>query len=40
MSEKTPPFDSQHLEVICRVLADTERGLNGQQIGYLFGNGE
>lgn len=28
-----PPFQSQHLEAVCRVLADTQRGLTGSQIG-------
>lgn len=30
------PFNSQHLEAICRVLADTERGLTGTQIERLL----
>lgn len=30
------PFSSQHLEAACRVLADTERGLTGMQIGRLL----
>lgn len=30
------PFSSQHLEAACRVLADTERGLSGTQIGRLL----
>ena len=29
-------FDAQHLEAICKVLADTEDGLTGTQIGYLL----
>ncbi|WP_260620589.1 hypothetical protein [Pseudomonas protegens] len=36
MSTRIPPFSSQHLEAACRVLADTERGLRGTQIGYLL----
>jgi len=31
-----PPFNPQELEAACRVLADTERGLTGSQIGYLI----
>ena len=31
-----PNFDPQRLEAICRVLADTESGLTGSQIGYLL----
>lgn len=31
-----PPFSPQHLEAICRVLADTETGLTGSEIGYLL----
>jgi len=31
-----PPFSAQHLEAICRVLADTDTGLKGSQIGYLL----
>lgn len=30
------PFDSQHLEAACRVIADTERGLTGSQIERLL----
>ena len=30
--ERIAPFDSQHLEAACRVLADTTRGLTGAQI--------
>lgn len=36
MSSRIPPFSSQHLEAACRVLADTERGLSGTQIGHLL----
>jgi uncharacterized protein (TIGR02391 family) len=36
LSTRIPPFSSQHLEAACRVLADTERGLSGNQIGYLL----
>ncbi len=31
-----PTFSAQHLEAICRVLADTETGLTGTEIGYLL----
>ncbi len=31
-----PLFSSQHLEAVCRVLADTERGLSGTQIERLL----
>ncbi len=31
-----PTFNPQELEAACRVLADTERGLTGSQIGYLI----
>lgn len=31
-----PPFSAQHLEVICRVLADTDARLSGSEIGYLL----
>lgn len=34
--ERIPPFDAQHLEAACRVLADTEQGLTGSEIGYLL----
>ena len=34
--ERIPPFDVQHLEAACRVLADTERGLTGPEIGHLL----
>ena len=33
---RIPTFSSQHLEAACRVLADTERGLSGPQIGRLL----
>lgn len=33
---RIPPFNSPHLEAACRVLADTERGLTGTQIGRLL----
>lgn len=36
MASRIPPFDSQHLEAACRVLADTENGLTGTQIGGLL----
>jgi uncharacterized protein (TIGR02391 family) len=31
-----PPFNAQELEAACRVLADTEQGLTGSQIGYIL----
>jgi len=31
-----PPFSPQHQEAICRVLADTDTGLTGSEIGYLL----
>src|ERR1051326_5336861 len=34
--ERIAPFDSQHLEAACRVLADTNRGLTGSQIEHLL----
>lgn len=34
--DRINPFDSQHLEAACKVLADTERGLTGTQIGHLL----
>ena len=34
--DQIPPFDSQHLEAACRVLADTRRGLTGPEIGRLL----
>lgn len=33
MTQQIPPFDSQHLESICRIIADTEVGLTGTEIG-------
>ena len=36
MAAQIDPFSSQHLEAACRVLADTERGLSGTQIGRLL----
>ena len=34
--ERIAPFDTQHLEAACRVLADTSRGLTGTEIGHLL----
>lgn len=34
--EQIPPFDSQHLTAIARILADTDRGLTGSEIGRLL----
>lgn len=33
---RVPPFSPQDLEAICRVLADTDDGLTGSEIGYLL----
>lgn len=34
--ERITPFNPQKLEAACRVLADTERGLTGAEIGYIL----
>lgn len=34
--EQIQPFNAQKLEAACRVIADTERGLTGSEIGYLL----
>ncbi|MBT0002232.1 TIGR02391 family protein [Vibrio alginolyticus] len=34
--ERIEPFNVQTLEAACRVLADTERGLTGAELGYLI----
>lgn len=34
--EQILPFNAQKLEAACKVLADTERGLTGSEIGYLI----
>jgi hypothetical protein len=34
--ERIPPFTSQHLTAICRVLGDTESGFTGTEIGQLL----
>jgi len=34
--EKIKPFNAQKLEAACRILADTERGLTGSEIGYIL----
>jgi len=34
--EKIPPFNAQKLEAACRILADTDKGLTGSEIGYLI----
>lgn len=34
--KRIQPFNAQKLEAACRVLADTERGLTGSEIGYLL----
>ena len=34
--DKLQPFDAQQLEAACKILADTERGLTGREIGYIL----
>ena len=34
--QRIQPFEEQHLEAIAKVLADTEEGLSGSQIGHLL----
>ncbi len=34
--EKIPPFSAQQIEAIAKILADTDRGLTGSQIGYIL----
>ncbi|MCI5128705.1 MAG: TIGR02391 family protein [Candidatus Electrothrix sp. AUS3] len=34
--DKLQPFDAQQLEAACKILADTERGLTGTEIGYIL----
>lgn len=34
--DRLPPFESAHLEAACKVLADTDRGLTGAEIGRLL----
>ncbi len=34
--ERIEPFNAQKLEAACRVLADTQRGLTGSELGYLM----
>lgn len=36
LGNRITPFSSQHLEAVSQVLADTERGLSGSQIGRLL----
>ncbi len=36
--EKIALFNAQKLEAACRILADTERGLTGTEIGYILGD--
>lgn len=36
MAEDIKPFDAQNLKAICKVLADTENGLTGTQIGCIL----
>jgi len=34
--DRIPPFNAQHLEAACKVLADTSRGLTGAQIDHIL----
>lgn len=34
--EKIPPFNAQKLQAACEILANTERGLKGSEIGYVL----
>lgn len=34
--EKIEPFNPQHLQAACRILAETELGLTGSEIGYIL----
>jgi uncharacterized protein (TIGR02391 family) len=34
--ERVPCFDAAQLEAVCKVLADTEKGLTGSEIGYIL----
>jgi uncharacterized protein (TIGR02391 family) len=36
LKQRIPTFDAQRLEAIAKVLADTDTGLTGSQIGYLL----
>lgn len=36
--ERVAPFDAQQLTAIAKILADTENGLTGTEIGYLLGD--
>jgi uncharacterized protein (TIGR02391 family) len=36
--ERIPPFDAQQLTGIAKILADTDKGLSGSEIGYLLGD--
>ena len=38
--ERVPPFDAQHLQSIAKILAETETGLTGSEIGYLLADCE
>lgn len=35
-TNRFPPFTAQHLESICRMLAHTDEGLTGAEIGYIL----
>jgi len=34
--DRLPPFNARHLEAACKVLADTDRGLTGSEMGYIL----
>ena len=34
--EKIKVFDTQHLQAACKILADTQLGLTGSEIGYIL----
>jgi hypothetical protein len=36
MSERIPPFNTEHLQAACKVLGDTSLGLTGPEIGYVL----
>jgi uncharacterized protein (TIGR02391 family) len=38
MATSIPLFTAEQLQSICQVLADTEEGLTGSEIGYILGN--
>jgi uncharacterized protein (TIGR02391 family) len=36
--ERIPPFNAQQLTAIAKILADTDKGMTGTEIGYLLGD--